>query len=91
MRKLVFGVTDQVRHKPVCTATEDGKRLDISDVEGLYYPYRVNKGAVTAKLICVFVFPYGKAGFLMTRLILQLYPKVLCYAFIVVKPLFNKM
>ena len=28
-----------------------------------------NKGAVTAKLICVFVFAYEKVGFLMTRLI----------------------
>ena len=24
MRKPVFGVSDQVRHKPGCTATEDG-------------------------------------------------------------------
>ena len=24
VRKLVFGVSDQVRHKPGCTATEDG-------------------------------------------------------------------
>ena len=29
VRKPVFGVSDQVRHKPGCTATEDGKRLDI--------------------------------------------------------------
>ena len=33
MRKLVFGVSDQVGHKPGCTATEDGWRLDISDLE----------------------------------------------------------
>ena len=25
-------VSDQVRHKPGCTATEDGKRLEISDL-----------------------------------------------------------
>ena len=31
MRKPVFGVSDQVRHKLGCTATEDGKRLEISD------------------------------------------------------------
>ena len=24
VRKPVFGVSDQVRHKPACTATEDG-------------------------------------------------------------------
>ena len=30
VRKLVFGVSDQVPHKPDCTATEDGWRLEIS-------------------------------------------------------------
>ena len=30
--KPVFGVSDQVRHKPGCTATEDGWRLEISDL-----------------------------------------------------------
>ena len=33
VRKPVFGVSDQVRHKPACTATEDGYRLEISDLE----------------------------------------------------------
>ena len=39
MRKLVFRVSDQVRHKPGCTATEDGWRLESLDLEeeGLYY------------------------------------------------------
>ena len=32
MRKPVFGVSDQVQRKPGCTATEDGKRLEISDL-----------------------------------------------------------
>ena len=27
-----FGVSDQARHKPGCTVTEDGKRLKISDL-----------------------------------------------------------
>ena len=31
VRKPVFGVSDQVRHKPGCAATEDGWRLEISD------------------------------------------------------------
>ena len=31
-RKPVFGVSDQVPHKPGCTATEDGYRLEISDL-----------------------------------------------------------
>ena len=30
LRKLVFGVSDQARHKPGCTATEDGYNLEIS-------------------------------------------------------------
>ena len=29
VRKLVFGVSDQVRHKLGCTVTEDGWRLEI--------------------------------------------------------------
>ena len=32
MRKPVFWVSDQVRHKPGCTTTEDGKRLVILDL-----------------------------------------------------------
>ena len=28
MRNPVFGVSDQVKHKPGCTATEDGKKLE---------------------------------------------------------------
>ena len=31
MRKHVFGVFDEVRRKPGCKATEDGKGLEISD------------------------------------------------------------
>ena len=33
MKKPVFSVSDQVRHKPGCTATKDGWRLEISDSE----------------------------------------------------------
>ena len=32
VRKPVFGVSDQVRHKPGCTVSEDGQRLEISDL-----------------------------------------------------------
>ena len=32
VRKPVFGASDQVPHKPVCTATEDDQRLEISDL-----------------------------------------------------------
>ena len=31
--KTNFLVSDLFRHKPDCTATEDGKRLEISDLE----------------------------------------------------------
>ena len=33
MRKHVFGISDQVQHKQGCTATEDGLRLESSDLE----------------------------------------------------------
>ena len=33
VRKPVFGVSDQVRCKPGCTATEDGQKLEILDLE----------------------------------------------------------
>ena len=33
MRKPVFGVCDQVRLKPACSATETSHRLEISDIE----------------------------------------------------------
>ena len=32
IRKPVFGVSDQVRHKPGCTATEERERFEISDL-----------------------------------------------------------
>ena len=56
-----------------CTATEDGWRLEISDLERDLTIYVAKTKvliscAVTAQLICVFVFAYAKAGFLMTRL-----------------------
>ena len=61
MRKPVFGVYDQVRHKPGCTTIEDGKRLEILVVEGLYYPWSENKGYREADLgLC---FAYAKIRF----------------------------
>ena len=70
MRKPVFGVSDLVRHKPGCTATEDGLRLEISDLEsrGIATIYVAKTKAlisfaVAAKLICVFVFAYEKCWF----------------------------
>ena len=57
-RKLVFGVSDQVRHKPACTVKELGKMLEILDLgrRGIVQLCSKNKGtdqlAVTAQLIC---------------------------------------
>ena len=34
MRKAVFRVSVQVRHKPDCTVAEDGSRLEILDLGG---------------------------------------------------------
>ena len=48
MRKSVLGVSEHVRHKPDCTATEDGgERLDILDLgsRGIVLCSE-NKGAV---------------------------------------------
>ena len=68
MRKPVFGVSDQVRYKPGCTATENGQRFEISDLlSGLYYLCSENKGT---DQLCgyreadrVFVFAYAKSRF----------------------------
>ena len=68
MRKSVFGVSEQVRHKPGCKATEDGYRLDILDQDGrgIVLTKALISCAVTAQLICVFVFSHIlKSGFFM--------------------------
>ena len=65
--KTVFGVSDQVRHKPGYTTKEDDKRLEILDLgsRGI----ELSKGAdqlhsyCTAQLICAFVFAFAKSRF----------------------------
>ena len=32
-RKPIFGISVQVQHKPGCIITEDGERLEISDLK----------------------------------------------------------
>ena len=68
MRKPVFEVSDQVRHKPDWIVTEDGWRLkNFGFRKKRDCTIRVAKTkalisfAVTAKLICVFVFAYAKS------------------------------
>ena len=61
VRKPVFGVSDQVQHKPGFAVTGEGLKLDCT--------IRVAKTkalisfVVTAKLICVFVYAYEKKQF----------------------------
>ena len=70
VRKPFFGVSDQVQHKPGCTATEDGLRLEISEFRKKRdWTICVAKTkvliscAITAQLICAFVFAYAKIRF----------------------------
>ena len=44
-RKLVFRVSDQVLHIPVCSVTGKGKKLESLSRKGLYYMCSENKGA----------------------------------------------
>ena len=60
-RKLVFGVSDQVQHKPGCAASEDRWRLDISDLESRGIALTTKQK--TNALICLFVFAYAKSRF----------------------------
>ena len=57
------GVSDQVRHKPGCTTTEDDKKLEILGL--------LSRGVVqfvhTVQLICSS--HMQEAGFLITRLV----------------------
>ena len=67
MRKPVFAVSNYVRHKPGCTTTEDGKRLEISDLEskGIYLVKRKALFclAITGQISCALVFAYAKSRF----------------------------
>ena len=61
-RKLVVGVSDQVRHKLACAPTENGYKLEISNLEEAKTKGLISF-AVTAKLICAFDFTYLKHWF----------------------------
>ena len=62
VRKPVFGVSDQVRHKPGWLETWN---FGFRKQKGLYYPSGENKDAdqLRGYLICVFVFAYAKIRF----------------------------
>ena len=71
MRRPVFGVVDQVRHKPHCKSTEGGEKLEILDLEkkdtcSSIYVAKTKAQiscAVSAQLICTFVFADAKRRF----------------------------
>ena len=64
-------VSEQVRHKPSCTSTEDGYRLEILDfirkerncTNRVAETKALISLAVTVKLICAFVLAYAKCWF----------------------------
>ena len=63
-RKPVFGVCDQVRHKPACAAIEAWYRLEISDIEtGGIILSRQWKTKALRRLICAFVFRIWQSRF----------------------------
>ena len=65
MRKTCLQVSDQVRHKPGCTVTEDGLRLEILDLGSIYVTNTkvLTRCTLTMQLICVFDFAYAKGRF----------------------------
>ena len=69
MRKQTIWGLDKVLHKPACAATEDGYRLEMSNLRRREIVlYSENKSAavsyvVTAQLICAFIFVYADCWF----------------------------
>ena len=58
-KKKTIWVSDQVQHKPACTVTEAGQKLEILDFRRRVCVAKtkaLNSFVVTAKLVCVFVF-----------------------------------
>ena len=70
MREPVFGVADQVRHKPGFTAAKVDKKLEISDLGGRRIVLYIVYVAKTKVLISCTVAAFAKKkDFLMTPLI----------------------
>ena len=69
LKKNISVVSEHVRQKPSCTSTEDGHRLEIWVLESKGIVLFVAKTkalisfAVTAKLICAYVFAYADRWF----------------------------
>ena len=69
LRKPTIWVSEQVRHRPVCTVTEDEEKLEILDVRRRGFTICVVNTktliscAVTAQLICIFIFAITNCWF----------------------------
>ena len=65
MRKPTILLSNLVQHKPGCTDTEAGYRLEILDLESreIAKTKALISCAVTAQLICAFVFAQAKIWF----------------------------
>ena len=64
IRKPALWGSDQVRHKPACTSTEDGKRLEILDLESREIALSSeNKGTDQLHSYCTLIFAYAKCWF----------------------------
>ena len=75
VRKPVFGVSDQVRHKPGCAATGDGLSFEISDLWSrgivlsmLRKQWRWSAAQILCSWSASLFLHMQKAGFLTTRL-----------------------
>ena len=59
MRKPTIWVSNHVRHKPVCTVTEAGQKLEMLEFSTI----REIKALTSFAVICVFVFHYADFWF----------------------------
>ena len=67
MRKPLLRASDQVQHKPGCTATEDGLRLDISKAgsRGIVLHVAKTKALISWAVTIPLFLHVQKTGFLM--------------------------
>ena len=75
MRKPVFGISAQVRHKPACTATEDALGLEISDLGSRAIVLSKGDDREADLRLC-FRICQKKNGFLITRKMGKMYYKL---------------
>ena len=70
MRKPVLWFSNQVRHIPVCTATDNSQMLEILDLGRRGFVLSTGmRGKQMRSLICVFIFSHmRKTGFLVRLL-----------------------